>query len=93
MRLESVYIKENFSEYLNGNEVEVVTELQEEKSLYPGDHVMVYKDTIAATSDLAVPKHQQSHYIGIEGTITDIGIRESENQSGRKIQVLKVKKL
>lgn len=46
-----------------------------------GEHVMVYKDTVAASSSVSVPKStQQSDSIGIEGVVTNIRNNPGEDQ-------------
>jgi hypothetical protein len=33
---------------------------------------MAFKDAIASATNIPVPKSQQSHFIGIEGAITEV---------------------
>ncbi len=72
MNLPKVVIKDNFSDYLDGKEVKAAFISQTKDQAWPGEHVMAFKDAIAAGTNLTVPKSQQSHYIGIEGTITEV---------------------
>jgi hypothetical protein len=53
--------------------------------------VMVYKDSLAATSSLAVPREKQDLSIGIEGTITSVDANDPV-QKGSHTQRIKVKK-
>jgi hypothetical protein len=92
MKLPEAIVKEKFSDYLKGNEVEA-TVVKTGAALYTGEHVLVYKDSIASTADVTVPKQEQSHYIGIEGTITQLGYRSQDQLNGQQTQLVKVKKI
>jgi hypothetical protein len=72
MDLPKVVIKDNYEAYLSGSEVKAALVDSSSTPLQPGQHVLAFKDAIAATTDMPVPKRQQSHYIGIEGTVTQI---------------------
>ena len=54
-----------------------------------GEHVMVFKHSIAAETEVPVPKSQQSHYIGIEGMVTAV----ERGHSAGLHPVLKVRKI
>jgi hypothetical protein len=70
MDLPKVIIKENYTDYLNGKEVEatVIGKAPVEK----GMHVMGFHNSIAVNTGFSVPKEKQSHYIGVEGLVTEI---------------------
>ncbi|HEY0742032.1 MAG TPA: hypothetical protein VGD40_11250 [Chryseosolibacter sp.] len=88
MSLPKVVIKDNFNDYLNGKEVKATFISQTKEQAWPGEHVMAFKDAIASDTNVPVPKSQQSHFIGIEGTITEV-----VNDSGaRNTQFVKVVK-
>jgi hypothetical protein len=70
MELPKVVIKDNYDEYLSGREVKAARVGSSSAPLQPGQHVLAFKDAIAAATDIPVPKQQQAHYIGIEGTVT-----------------------
>jgi hypothetical protein len=53
---------------------------------------MAFKDTIAARSDVPVPKSQQSHYIGIEGTITKVLSEKTTETAHDNTLVVKIQK-
>jgi len=92
MELHQVLIK-NFQDYLDGKEVEATAKLKENKVLQPGDHVLVFKDSLAATSTLSVPRSKQDLSIGIEGTVTQVDMRDPVKKEGSGILKIKVKKL
>jgi hypothetical protein len=71
MHLKSVKLDNNtYHEYLAGGDVNCAAEKLSSKDITVGEHVMVFKDTVAADTDGAVPKREmQSEYIGIEGTV------------------------
>jgi hypothetical protein len=89
MNLPKVVIKDNFNDYLEGKEVKASFISQTKEQAWPGEHVMAFKDSIAAGTNVPVPKSQQSHFIGIEGTITQV-----ENDAAAKntkfVRVVKV---
>lgn len=91
MKLRQILIK-NFHDYVNGNEVEATAEIKEGNIIRPGEHVMVFKDSFAALSDIPVPREKQDLSIGIEGTVIQTIISESE-EKGRHLQKIKVKKI
>ncbi len=92
MELPKVIIKDNYAEYLNGKEVKASLVSSASSPLQPGAHVIAFKDSIAAASEVPVPKQQQAHYIGIEGTVTQVepssaGRHVSERQVVRILKV------
>jgi hypothetical protein len=89
MQLHQVLIK-NFQEYLAGREVEATITLKEGEVVSPGESVLAVKDSIAAKTNIPVPRSKQDHVIGVEGTITEIQSRDSVK--GNRVQVVKVKK-
>jgi hypothetical protein len=69
--------------YVEGQEVSCHPPRYE---LHTGDHVMVFKDTLAATSSISVPNStQQSQAIGVEGVV----VQEHSPQS----DAVRIKKL
>jgi hypothetical protein len=88
--MNQVLIK-NFSDYVNGREVEATASLQPGTMLQPGERVLAFKDSIAATTSIPVPREKQDLSIGIEGTVTQVDIQQPE--SGSKLQKLKVIKV
>lgn len=72
MELPKVVIKQNFQDYFAGKEVEASFVTKKDSEVWPGERVMAFKDSLAATSDIPVPSSEISHSIGIEGTITQV---------------------
>lgn len=89
MNLPKVVIKDSFNDYLEGKEVKAAFISRTKEQAWPGEHVMAFKDAIASDTNVSVPKSQQSHFIGIEGTITKV-----ENDAAAKntqfVRVVKV---
>ena len=69
MSLQSINLKPVlYHDYVEGKDVVCSSSL-----LQPGEHVMVFKDTIAATSSVPVPhSSQHSDSIGVEGIVTAV---------------------
>ena len=84
MDLPKVVIKDNYSDYLNGKEVEA-TVVSEKKALQKGMHVMGFHNSIAVNTAFTVPKEKQSHYIGVEGMVTEIDASPSGTQPHVKV--------
>jgi hypothetical protein len=58
-----------YHEYVEGKEIHCASRLP----LETGDHVMVYKNSIAASTSISVPhSSQQAEAIGVEGLITGV---------------------
>lgn len=93
MELPKVVIKDNFNGYLIGEEVKAAVVGSAAVPLQPGEHVIAFKDSLAAVSDVPVPKQQQSHYIGIEGTVTRIEFVTDGPAALTDHQLLRIKKL
>jgi archaeosine-15-forming tRNA-guanine transglycosylase len=89
MNLPKVVIKDNFSDYLNGKEVKATFISQTKEQAWPGEHVIAFKDAISAGTNLTVPKSQQSHYIGIEGTITKVE-NDATAKNTQYVRIVKV---
>ena len=86
-----VIIRDSYNDFLDGKEVRA-TLTGSKHTPITGERVMAFKHTIAAETDVTVPKSQQSHYIGIEGTIT--GIRDDVSVKGNSHHpVIMVKKV
>jgi hypothetical protein len=90
MEKQEVKIK-NYQEYIEGMEVEATVEVKNNKIIRPGERVMVFKDSMAASSPIPVPREKQHQAIGVEGVVTGTEIRESD-KSGSLIQILKLMK-
>jgi hypothetical protein len=86
MDLPKVIIKDNYADYLNGKEVEA-TVVSDKQPVEKGMHVMGFHNSIAVNTTFAVPKEKQSHYIGVEGMITDINPADPHPS---KIKVVKL---
>jgi hypothetical protein len=69
----SVIIRDNFNDFLDGKEVKATFIHPTKDAVWPGAHVLAFKHSIASENDVPVPRSQQSHYIGIEGTIIEVG--------------------
>lgn len=90
MELHHVLIK-NFHDYLAGREVEATIELKEGEAIAPGEHVLVLRDSVASRTSIPVPREKQDYAMGVEGTITEIKMRDSIKGNSRT-HVVKVKK-
>lgn len=88
MNLPKVIIN-NYLDYLNGKEVEA-TVVSEKGQIKKGMHVLGFHNSIAINTGLPVPHEKQSHYIGVEGMVTDIdgGLPEQHNRPQVKIRKL-----
>ncbi len=84
MNLPTINInRELYHEFVNGLEVMI----DANAGLSPGDHVLVYKNTIAAESSVAVPHvTQQSDSIGVEGVV----LRNDDSASSRLLCIRKI---
>jgi hypothetical protein len=71
MNLPKVIINDNYADYLNGKEVEA-TIVSEKEVLEKGMRVMGFHNSIAINTGFTVPREKQTHYIGVEGMVTDI---------------------
>jgi hypothetical protein len=76
MNLKTIKLDNNsYHEYLEGKEIRCSTWAIANKSLAEGEHVLVYKDTVAAGTSLSPPKSEmQSEYIGVEGEVTRVNL-------------------
>lgn len=77
-----------YNDFLEGREVTGSVLGSSVTPLTPGDRVMVFRHTLSAETDITVPRSQQSHYIGIEGTIT--GIEPGKDPSTPLLRIKKV---
>jgi hypothetical protein len=93
MSLPKVVIKDHFDEYLNGVEVKAFLVDSVDAPLQPGEHVIAFKDSLAATTDIPVPKQQQAHYIGVEGAVTHTEVSALPSGSSVERQQVMVKKV
>jgi hypothetical protein len=87
MNLKSIKLdKTNYHDYLEGKEVLCSASSLTTKNLREGEHVLVYRDTVAANTDVSLPKREmQSEYIGIEGLVTSVR-SATDNQEGVTIK-------
>lgn len=72
MDLPKVVINGNYTDFLNGKEVEA-TAVGSPTRLKKGMAVMGFHNSIAVNSNVSVPREKQSQYIGVEGLVTDAG--------------------
>lgn len=86
MELPKVVI-ENFIDFLKGKEVEA-RPISSEVQIERGAHVVAFRNSIAARTNIPVPREELHSAIGIEGTVTQIALPQSEQQ-----QILKVRKV
>ena len=89
MNLPKVIINDNYTDYLNGKEVEA-TIVSDKQPVEKGMHVMGFHNSIAVNTGFTVPKEKQHHYIGVEGMVTEI---EYNNSPGRKTPHIKIVKI
>jgi hypothetical protein len=92
MEMPKVVIRDNYNDYLQGKEVVATFIEAAHKAVWPGERVMAFKDSIAARSDVPVPKSEQSHYIGIEGTVTKVLSDKTTETRSDPALVVKVQK-
>jgi len=89
MDLPKVIIKENYADFLNGKEVEA-TVVSGNIPVEKGMHVMGFHNSIAVNTGVTVPKEKQSHYIGVEGMVTDINYPVVSGQQAARVRIVKV---
>ena len=89
MDLPKVIIKENYTDFLNGKEVEA-TMISQDVSVEKGMRVMGYHNSIAVNTGVSVPREKQSHYIGVEGKVTEIRSPATSGQRHPSVRVVKV---
>ena len=87
MDLPKVIIKENYADFLNGKEVEA-TIVSERNKVEKGMRVMGFHNSIAVSMPVTVPKEKQTHYIGVEGMVTEI--RMTSSGENPEIKVVKI---
>lgn len=83
MDLPKVIIKENYTDYLNGKEVEAT--VIGKGHLEKGMHVMGFHNSIAVNTGFSVPKAKQAHYIGVEGMVTEISTVSADHHPHIKV--------
>lgn len=89
MNLPKVIINDNYADFLNGKEVEA-TIVSERDTIEKGMHVMGFHNSIAINTGFTVPREKQSHYIGVEGMITDIDHTAASAYDKPHIKIIKV---
>ena len=89
MDLPKVVIKDSYADYLDGKEVEA-TVVSDKKLVEKGMHVMGFHNSIPVNTSFSVPKEKQSHYIGVEGMVTDINYTSPTDHHAPKIKVVKI---
>jgi hypothetical protein len=89
MNLPSVKLDNNsYHEYLEGKEVLCPASAVATRHLAEGEHVLVYKDTVASGTNISPPKSEmQSEYIGIEGRVTNTNVTHGNE---RGIAIVKI---
>ena len=95
MDLKTVLLDNNkYHEYLNGQEVECPASKINTRNIQPGDHIMVYKDSLGVKTGVGVPtREKQSDYIGVEGTVTQVNKLAREEGDNTILQSLVIKML
>ena len=89
MDLPKVIIKDNYTDFLNGKEVEA-TVVSRKNPVEKGMHVMGYHNSIAVNTAFTVPKEKQTHYIGVEGMVTEIQASDATGHTEPQVKVVKV---
>ena len=89
MNLSSIKLDDQrYHDYLEGKEVHCPTSIVETRDIAPGERVLVYRDTVTASTAASPPRSEmQSEYIGVEGEVT--GVSEAEGNR-RGIVIRKV---
>lgn len=80
-----------YSDYLEGKEVEARITEASPGEVSPGERIIAFKNTIASATDVTVPRTQQSHYIGVEGTVLKVLSVPAGKTSGNNVHILIVK--
>ena len=88
MELPKVIIDDNYYDFLNGKEVKA-TFVSHKPAVEKGMHVMGFHNSIANNTGLPVPREKQSHYIGVEGVITEIEGLATDHQRPH-VKVIKI---
>jgi hypothetical protein len=91
MNLKSVYLRDNYTAYLEGAEVESTYNALNQQ-IEPGQHILVFRDTPAAHLTIAVPADQESQNIGVEGMITQVN-RITDLKNGDTVQQIKFRRV
>lgn len=87
MNLPKVIINDNYTDFLNGKEVEA-TVVSGKDTVAKGMHVMGFHNSIAINTSFTVPREKQAHYIGVEGMVTEI--EAASNNQKPHVKVVKV---
>lgn len=89
MNLPKVIINDNYADFLNGKEVEA-TIVSEKQVIEKGMHVMGFHNSIAINTGFTVPREKQTHYIGVEGMVTDIESTFPSDDNKPHIRIVKI---
>ena len=76
MDLPKVIINDSYTDFLNGKEVDAT--IVSGKPVQKGMHVMGFHNSIAVNTGFSVPKEKQTHYIGVEGMVTEVSTAPAE---------------
>ena len=87
MDLPKVIIQDNYNDYLNGKEV-LATVISKNNRLQKGAHVMGFHNSIAVNTMVTVPREKQTHYIGVEGMVTNVD--DSSTSDSKQVKVVKL---
>ena len=88
MDLPKVIINDDYTDFLNGKEVEA-TVVSEKQTVEKGMHVMGFHNSIAINTGFTVPREKQHHYIGVEGMVTEIENGSATHQKSH-VRVVKI---
>lgn len=89
MNLPKVIINDNYADFLKGKEVDA-TIVSERDTVEKGMHVMGFHNSIAINTGFTVPRDKQSHYIDVEGMVTDIDHTAAGTYDKPHIKIVKV---
>jgi hypothetical protein len=80
MNLTSIKLdNRSYHDYLEGKEIVCATSSLSNKEIHEGEHVMVFKDTVAVNTNISPPKSEmQSQYIGVEGKVTHVELPDGD---------------
>jgi hypothetical protein len=87
MHLKTVKLDHSsYQDYLEGKEIHCEAGKLTTKEVEEGEHIMVYKDTVATNTNISLPRGEmQAEYIGVEGMITKV-LKSTEHHEGVMIR-------